>query len=127
MMEVMKSPRSRKLVPFQPITGHFARIVDTFKENEATADPIVRGRQILFMLHHHVSTNIKHGATYASWDQLLAGIIKVPGNDVLETLFYNQVKNSKSLAHDLNEYQRAEEGSEKHSYDFLDATWIGND
>ena len=33
------------------ITGHFARIVDTFKENEASADRIVRGRQILFMLH----------------------------------------------------------------------------
>ena len=120
------------------ITGHFARIVDTFKENEATADRIVRGRQILFMLHDHFSTNIKHGATYAledlfsvslrndnlrvfmsSWDQVLAGITKVPGNDVLETLFYKQVKNSKSIAHDLNEYHRAEEGSEKHSYDFL--------
>ena len=37
------------------------------------------------------------------------------------------MKNSKSIAHDLNEYHRAEEGSEKHSYDFLDATWIGND
>ena len=120
------------------ITGHFARIVDTFKENEASADRIVRGRQILFMLHDHFSTNIKHGATYAledlfsvslrndnlrvfmaSWDQVLAGITKVPGNDVLETLFYKHVKNSKSIAHDLNEYHRAEEGSEKHSYDFL--------
>ena len=103
--------------------------MDTFKENEATAD---------LMLHDHFSTNIKHGATYAledlfsvslrndnltvfmsSWDQVLAGITKIPGNDVLETLFYKQVKNSKSIAHDLNEYHRAEEGSEKHSYDFL--------
>ena len=47
------------------ITGDFARKVDTFKETEATAGRIVRGRQVLFMLHDHFSTNIKHGATYA--------------------------------------------------------------
>ena len=45
------------------ITGDFARKVDTFKETEATAGRIVRGRQVLFMLHDHFSTNIKHGAT----------------------------------------------------------------
>ena len=120
------------------ITGHFARIVDTFKENEASQDRIVRGRQILFMLHDHFSTNIKHGATYAledlfsitlrndnlrvfmsSWDQVLAGITNVPDKSVLETLFYKQVKHSRSISHDLNEYHRAEEGNEKHSYEFL--------
>ena len=50
------------------ITGDFARKVDTFKETEATAGRIVRGRQVLFMLHDHFSTNIKHGATYALQD-----------------------------------------------------------
>ena len=50
------------------ITGHFVRIVDTFKENEASADRIARGRQVLFMLHDHFSTNIKQGATYALED-----------------------------------------------------------
>ena len=44
------------------ITGDFARKVDTFKETEATAGKIVRGRQVLFMLHDHFSTNIKHGS-----------------------------------------------------------------
>ena len=120
------------------ITGHLARVVDTFKENEAALDRIVRGRQILFMLHDHFSANIKHGATYAledlfsitlrndnlrafmsAWDQVLAGITHIPSNEILETLFYKQVKNSRSIAHDLNEYHRAEEGSEKHSYKFL--------
>ena len=38
---------------------------------------------------------------------------------MLETLFYNQVKNCKAISHDLNEYHRAEEGTEKRKYDFL--------
>ena len=45
------------------ITGHSARIVDTFQGTEAVKDRIVRGLQILVMLHDHFSTNIKHGAT----------------------------------------------------------------
>lgn len=44
------------------ITGHFARNVDTSKENEASQDRIVRARQTLFMLHDHCSANIKNGA-----------------------------------------------------------------
>ena len=55
----------------------------------------------------------------SSWGQVLAGITHVPSEEVLETLFYKQVKNSRSILHDLNEYHRAEEGSAKHSYKFL--------
>ena len=120
------------------ITGDFARKVDTFKETEATAGRIVRGRQVLFMLHDHFSTNIKHGATYAlqdlfsvqlrgenlksfisNWDQVLAGIVQTPDVSVLETLFYKQVKNCKAILHDMNEYHRADEGTEKRNYSFL--------
>ena len=120
------------------ITGDFARKVDTFKETEATAGRIVRGRQVLFMLHDHFSTNIKHGATYAlqdlfsvqlrgenlksfisNWDQVLAGIVQTPDVSVLETLFYKQVKNCKAIQHDMNEYHRADEGTEKRNYSFL--------
>jgi|OrbCmetagenome_4_1107370.scaffolds.fasta_scaffold70303_3 hypothetical protein len=89
------------------------------------------------MMHEHFSTNIKHGATsslqdlfsvklksdnlrsfISNWDQVMAGIPKVPEVSILETLFFNQVKNSKAIAHDLQEYHR-EEGSEKKTYDFL--------
>ena len=120
------------------ITGDFARKVDTFKETEATAGRIVRGRQVLFMLHDHFSTNIKHGATYAlqdlfsvqlrgenlksfisNWDQVLAGIVQTPEESVLETLFYKQVKNCRAIQHDMTEYHRADEGTEKHTYNFL--------
>jgi len=120
------------------LTGEFARRVDTYKETEAAAGRIVRGRQVLWMIHDFFSTNIKHGATYAlqdlfsvhlkgenlktfitNWDQVLAGIRQVPDVSVLETLFYKQVKNCRAIAHDLNEYQRAAEGDAKRSYEFL--------
>ena len=120
------------------ITGDFARKVDTFKETEATAGRIVRGVQVLFMLHDHFSTNIKHGATYAlqdlfgvqlrwenlsafisNWDQVLAGIVQTPDESVLETLFYKQVKNCKAIQHDMNEYHRADEGTSKRTYSYL--------
>ena len=93
---------------------------------------------MLFMLHDHFSTNIKHGATYAlqdlfsvqlrgenlksfisNWDQVLAGIVQTPDESVLETLFYKQVKNCKAIQHDMNEYHRADEGTEKRNYSFL--------
>ena len=93
---------------------------------------------MLFMLHDHFSTNIKHGATYAlqdlfsvqlrgenlksfisNWDQVLAGIVQTPDESVLETLFYKQVKNCKAIQHDMNEYHRADEATEKRNYSFL--------
>ena len=49
----------------------------------------------------------------------MAGIPKIPEISILETLFFNQVKTSKAIAHDLQEYHRAEDGTEKKSYDFL--------
>ena len=120
------------------LTGDFARKVDTYKETEATNKRYVRGRQVLLMMHEHFNTNIKHVATYAlqdlssvklkgdnlrgfisNWDQVMAAIPKVPEVSVLETLFFNQVKISKAIAHDLQEYHRAEDGSDKKTYDFL--------
>ena len=89
-------------------------------------------------VHDHFSTNIKHGATYAlqdlfsvqllgknlksfiwNWDQVLAGTAQAPEESVLETLFYKQAKNSKAIQHDMNEYHRADEGTDKRMYDFL--------
>lgn len=120
------------------LTGDFARTIDTFKENEAAKNRYVRARQVLLKMHQHFSTNIKHGATYAlqdlfdvklkgenlkvflsHWDQVLASIQKLPDENVLETLFLNQVKNSKNISHDLQEYYRVEDGSSTKSYEFL--------
>ena len=103
-------------------TGEFARKVDTFKEKESQKD-------------RYFSTNIKHGATYSlsdlfnvkmkgktflsNWDSVTIGVTHLPEATVLETLFYQQVKNHRAIAHDIEEYHRAEEGSPKHCYQFL--------
>ena len=47
------------------ITRDFAGKVDTFKETEANEGRIVRGRQVLFMLHDHFSTNMKHACRWS--------------------------------------------------------------
>ena len=55
----------------------------------------------------------------SNWDQVWAGIVQTPEESVLETLFYKQLKNCKAIHHDMNEYHRADEGTDKHTYDFL--------
>ena len=55
----------------------------------------------------------------SNWDQVLAGIVQTPEESVLETLFYKQVKNCRAIQHVMNEYHGADEGTEKHTYDFL--------
>ena len=52
------------------IQGDLARQLDTFKEIEAQKGNPVRGRQVVLIVHEHLSTNIKHGATYAMEDLL---------------------------------------------------------
>ena len=112
--------------------------MNTFKEKESAADRPVRGRQVLLMMDEFFSTNIKHGATYSlkdlfavklkgenlrtfisNWDTVNAGITHPPDPSALETLFYEQVKNVRAIQHDIEVYNRAEEGTENHSYKFL--------
>ena len=119
-------------------SGEFARKVNTFKEKESAADRPVRGRQVLLMMDEFFSTNIKHGATYSlkdlfavklkgenlrtfisNWDTVNAGITHPPDPSVLETLFYEQVKNVRAIQHDIEIYNRAEEGTDNHSYKYL--------
>ena len=120
--------------------GELARKIDTLKEKESLNNRPVRGRQVLLMFHEFFSTNIKHGATYrlddlfavqmkgdnlrtfmSNWEMITAGVPteQLPSDQVLETLFYRQVKNSKKISHDLEEYKRAPEGSTIKSYSYL--------
>ena len=120
------------------LEGDLARQVDMFKEQEAKEKRYARGRQILLMIHKHFSTNIKHGAIYdfedllsvqlinedlknfmTRWDTVIAGMGNEQNEKTLEALFHRQIRKLRPLSHDLNEYERAEEGTEKHSYKFL--------
>jgi hypothetical protein len=58
-------------------------------------------------------------AFISNGDQVLAGIVQTPGESVLETLLYKQVKTCKAIQHDNNEYHRANEGTSKRTYSFL--------
>ena len=120
------------------LEGDLARQVDIFKEQEAKEKRYARGRQILLMIHKHFSTNIKHGAIYdfedllsvqlinedlknfmTRWDTVIAGMGNEQNEKTLEALFHRQILKFRPLSHDLNEYERAEEGTEKHSYKSL--------
>ncbi|CAE7238970.1 unnamed protein product [Symbiodinium sp. KB8] len=121
------------------IEGDFGRQTDTFKETEALAGRMVRGRQLLHRLHNYFATNALHGSVYdmedlmncnmvnnnltvflRNWDTILSGIpIQPDDNSVLEPLFHRQVKKCKVIAHDVSVYDRALEGNEQKSYQFL--------
>ena len=120
------------------LEGDLAWQVDIFKEQEAKEKRYARGRQILLMVYKHFSTNIKHGAIYdfedllsvqlinedlknfmTRWDTVIAGMGNEQNEKTLEALFHRQIRKFRPLSHDLNEYERAEEGTEKHSYKFL--------
>ena len=118
------------------LEGDLARQVDISKEQEAKGKRYARGRQM--MIHKHFSTNIKHGAIYdfedllsvqlinedlkncmTRWDTVIAGMGNEQNEKTLEALFHRQIRQFRPLRHDLNEYERAEEGTEKRSYKFL--------
>ena len=120
------------------LEGDFGRQVDTFKETEAHSGRMVRGRQLLLRLHNYFATNALHGSVYdmedlmnckmvndnltvflRNWDTILSGIPVQPDNSVLEPLFHRQVKKCKDIAHDISVYDRALEGTEQRSYQFL--------
>ncbi|CAE7594010.1 unnamed protein product [Symbiodinium natans] len=120
------------------LEGDFARQMDTLKEREAHAGRLVRGRQILFLLHQHFATNILRNSVYdmedllsvtlvnenlvmfvRNWDTVLSGIQTTPEDKVLEPLFHRQVKKCKALQHDIAIYERAAEGSSERSFKFL--------
>ena len=120
------------------LEGDFGRQIDTFKETEAHAGRMVRGRQLLLRLHNYFATNALHGSVYdmedlmnckmvndnltvflRNWDTILSGIPVQPDNSVLEPLFHRQVKKCRDIAHDISVYDRALEGTEQRSFQFL--------
>ena len=67
------------------LEGAFARQIDTFKERDANAGRLVRGRQVLFKLDNFFSTNAQHGSVYEFEDLLSVKMV----NEKLETFMPN--------------------------------------
>ena len=50
---------------------------------------------------------------------VLSGLSRAPDLDVLEYCYFQQVKGFRPLSEDIAHYNREEEGSKDHSYEFL--------
>ena len=102
------------------LEGEFARQIDSFKEREAHAGRLVRGRQVLAKLDAYFATSALHGSLYeledllgvklinenlitfmSNWDTVLSGMKVTPDDTFLEPLFHRQVKKCKSISHEL--------------------------
>ena len=120
------------------LEGEFARQIDSFKEREAHAGRLVRGRQVLAKLDAYFATSALHGSLYefedllgvklvnenlitfmSNWDTVLSGMKVTPEDQFLEPLFHREVKKCKSISHDIAIYERATEGAKERSYAYL--------
>ena len=93
--------------------GDLARQIIKYKESEASANRAVRGRQVLLLFEHYFKTNEEAGSLYSIED-----LLKVPlcGDD-LSTFIHNW--ESVIAGRNLEVYDRAKEGSEQHTYEYL--------
>ena len=107
---------------------------DAIKNELRTA----RGRELYFLVLKYYSTGRTAELMYSvndlqavrmrgdqleafgkSWKMVLAGLPKLPDTDILEFCYFQQVAHHKGLAEDVAHYNRAEEGTADHSYEFL--------
>ena len=95
------------------LEGEFARQIATFKEHEAHAGRLVRGRQVLAKLDACFATIALHGSLHefedllgvklinenlvtfmSSWDSVFSVMKVAPEEKFLELLFHRQIKKS---------------------------------
>ena len=120
------------------VKGELARQIVNYKESEAAHARAVRGRQVLYMFEQYFKTNEEVGALYSvedllkvsltnddlssfihNWESVIAGISHVPEELALRDILLRQIRGSHRLKYDLETYDRAKEGTETHSYQFL--------
>ena len=128
--------------------GDLARQIINYRESEASANRAVRGRQVLLMFEHYFKTNEEAGSLYSiedllkvqlcgddlstfnrNWESVIAGLNHQPEETTLRDILLRQLRNASKLKFDLEVYDRAKEGSEQHTYDYLvkcvKEFWIG--
>ena len=98
----------------------------------------VRGRELLHTIIHYYSTGKTAEVVYSlndlqavkakpeqlenfhnTWIMVLKALPKKPDEEVLEFLYFQQVKAMKVLCEDINHYNRQEQGDKDRSYDYL--------
>jgi hypothetical protein len=100
---------------------------------------MLKGRQILWMIHEYHKLDEERGALYAfrdlqavrlkddrhlegfltTWEAVLAGMRAPPPQEIVEQLFLDQLRHSKVLEVELNHYDRCDRNHPDRSYEFL--------
>ena len=107
------------------IKGDLARQVHAEKESLASQGFYMRGRQLLLVIYQHYSISEAEGyvvefrdlmavtvqggdlkSFLTEWDVIMAGIRKVPDEDILESMFRKQVEKHPLLREDMAYYNR---------------------
>ena len=120
------------------VKRELARQIVNYKEAEAAHARAVRGRQVLYMFEQYFKTNEEVGALYSvedllkvslinddlssfihNWESVIAGISHVPEELTLRDILLRQIRSCHKLKYDLDTYDRATEGTETHTYQFL--------
>ena len=109
--------------------GELSRQIINYKESEASAGRAVRGRQVLLMFEHYIKTNEEAGSLYSvdddlstfihNWESVIAGLNHQPEETTLRDILRRELRNSSKLKFDLEVYDRAREGSEQHTHEYL--------
>ena len=118
-----------------------ARQIVNKTESEAAKSKALRGRHVLWMFEQYFKTNEEVGALYSvedllkvlnvslindvfgtfihNWESVIAGVSHVPAELTLRSFLLRQIRGYQWLKCDLETYDRATEGTETHSYQFL--------
>ena len=118
--------------------GELGRRITLKMETAAKSGQMIRGRQILWMVYQHFRLNQSYGSLYQvsdlmavrmkgdslesfvnTWDSVIAGMHKEPEPEIVENLFYQQIKGHAALREDIAHYDRSPEEHPDHTYDFL--------
>ena len=121
--------------------GDLSTRILNFKEERAKVGIQVRGRAILLMFDDYFKISEEAGNLYRvegllnvqrvgdtlqdikrfinKWDATLAGMPTPPEDNILRDLFLRQIRHAPSLKYDIDLFDRAKEGEENKTYQFL--------
>ncbi|MDP7544528.1 MAG: hypothetical protein QGG31_02035, partial [Anaerolineales bacterium] len=119
-------------------TGELGRLLIQLSEDALNENRSVRGRELLRTIIHYYSTGKTAEVVFSlndlqsvkakpdqlenfhnTWIMVLKCLTKRPDDEILEYLYYQQVKGMKALSEDIHHYNRQEVGHVDKSYDYL--------
>ena len=119
-------------------TGELGRLLTQASEDALSEDRSIRGRELLFIILRYYATGKTAEVMFSlndlqmvkakqdqlesfhnTWIMVLKALPKRPDDEILEFLYYQQIKGMKVLAEDIFHYNRQETGDKDRNYDYL--------